>query len=74
MSGTDLAYSVMQQVVLRAAPLAMTGTEVAYGAVRLHTCYAMPGSDPVHGAVRLRACYAMSSTEVAYGIGGTKRR
>eukprot|EP00961_Rhodomonas_salina_P089683 1206112-Rhodomonas_salina.3 len=59
--GTDSA------ILLRAS-YAMSGTAIAYAALRLRMCYTMSGPDlavaHVYGATRilLRACYAMSGT------------
>eukprot|EP00961_Rhodomonas_salina_P265379 3587351-Rhodomonas_salina.2 len=52
MSGTGLAYGV-------GTPCAMSGTDLAHGAI----CYAMSGIALAYRAVR---CAAMSGTDIAY--------
>eukprot|EP00961_Rhodomonas_salina_P171017 2305774-Rhodomonas_salina.7 len=43
---------------------AMSGTDLAYGAICLRACYAVSGTDVGDGATCLRACYAMSGTDL----------
>eukprot|EP00961_Rhodomonas_salina_P032031 431673-Rhodomonas_salina.2 len=44
---------------------AMSGTNIAFGVIRLRACYAMSGTDVASGA-RCRLCYVMSGTEIGY--------
>eukprot|EP00961_Rhodomonas_salina_P231827 3131988-Rhodomonas_salina.2 len=64
---------------------AMSGTDIAHGAIGLRACYAMPGTDLVYGATRWRESavagstvsrcmrYAMSGTDIGthYAMSGT---
>eukprot|EP00961_Rhodomonas_salina_P000395 5435-Rhodomonas_salina.3 len=70
--GTEIAYGATpereadhQFLMPGHSPYAMSGTDLAYGAV---ICYAMSGTDLAHAgpATSLRARYAMSGTDLAY--------
>eukprot|EP00961_Rhodomonas_salina_P014396 193116-Rhodomonas_salina.2 len=70
MSGTDLGYGatrelrcrwLVQSAIRLRACYAMSGTEIAYGAISPRD-------------TRLCACYAMSGTEIAYGGSTTPAR
>eukprot|EP00961_Rhodomonas_salina_P266887 3606210-Rhodomonas_salina.1 len=40
----------------------MSGTELAYGTIRLRACYAISGTELAYAAI----CHAMCSTNIAY--------
>eukprot|EP00961_Rhodomonas_salina_P032469 437916-Rhodomonas_salina.2 len=45
---------------------ALSGTDIACGAIVLRACYAVPGTEIAFSAIVLCACYAIPSTEIAY--------
>eukprot|EP00961_Rhodomonas_salina_P034499 464529-Rhodomonas_salina.2 len=45
----------------------MPGTDLAFAATFLQTCYAMSSTELAYGGSSLPTCYAMRGTELAYG-------